>query len=110
MTKIYAASKTEFGHTSTHEYYYQDGAAHWVNNNAPVPMDVAADYEIKIDAERQQAAIDAHTAAFLAEYRKNRANMTDEQRAEEQFEARAAFGPNTDVVNIVTGEKFNTGK
>jgi hypothetical protein len=35
--------------------------------------------------------------------------MTDEQRAEEAFEMRAAFGPGETVVDIVTGERFYTG-
>jgi hypothetical protein len=57
----------------------------------------------------QEAAYEAHTSAIIADYRAARANMTDEQRAEEAFEMRAAFGPGETVVDVFTGERFYTG-
>ena len=46
--------------------------------------------------------------AFFAEYREARKNRTPEQIAEEAFELRAAFGPGETVVDVITGERFET--
>jgi len=44
---------------------------------------------------------------FLSAYIKARKNRSAEQRAEEMFEMRAAFGPGERVVNVFTGETFD---
>lgn len=53
-------------------------------------------------------ARDAHDIECIEAYRKARANRTPEQKAEEQFELQAAFGPGAKVVNIFTGETTDT--
>lgn len=49
---------------------------------------------------------DAETRAFLDQYRANEAKRT--VSPEELYEARAAFGPGHEIVNIITGRKFRT--
>lgn len=41
-------------------------------------------------------------------YRRAQALRTPEQIAEQQFEMRAAFGPDVDVINVITGERTRT--
>ena len=55
-----------------------------------------------------EVARDEQNAMFIEEYKLNQANRSAEQIAEQRFEARAAMGPNVDMVNIFTGEKWNT--
>ena len=57
---------------------------------------------------RTAVARDAHTTAFLAEYRTAQLNRSAEQIREERWEARAAFGPGETIVNIITGERYTT--
>jgi len=45
------------------------------------------------------------TDRFIEEYKKNRANRSAEEIAEERYEMRAAFGPGETVVNVLTGER-----
>jgi hypothetical protein len=59
-----------------------------------------------IDAHR--CILDKESAASIAAYIESRKHISDEQRAEEAFERRAAFGPGEDVVNIFTGERYTT--
>jgi hypothetical protein len=54
------------------------------------------------------AAREVQQAAAIAEYIEGRKNISDEQRAEEAFERRAAFGPDVEVVDIITGEVTRT--
>ena len=53
-------------------------------------------------------ARDAHDIESIEAYRQARANRTPEQKAEEQFELQAAFGPGAKVVDIFTGETTDT--
>ena len=55
-----------------------------------------------------EVARDEQNAMFIEEYKLNQANRSAEQIAEQRFEARAAMGPDVDMVNIFTGEKWNT--
>lgn len=48
------------------------------------------------------------TRKAIEAYRAARAKMTDEDRAEEDYERRAAFGSGVEVVNVLTGERFRT--
>ena len=45
------------------------------------------------------------TDRFIEEWKKNRANRSAEEIAEERYEMRAAFGPGETVVNVLTGER-----
>ena len=51
---------------------------------------------------------DKRWAEIVSEYKKARAKMTPEQKAEELFEKRAAFGEGEKVVNLITGEVTET--
>jgi len=59
-----------------------------------------------IDSHRQ--TLNTEQAESIAAYIESRKHISDEQRAEEAFERRAAFGPGEDVVNIFTGERYTT--
>lgn len=48
------------------------------------------------------------TACTLASYRAAQARRTPEQIAEQRYEARAAFGPGQEIVNVLTGERYTT--
>jgi len=82
-----------------------DGVYRWISNGAVIPLDVLeeAGYEI---TEAHRAARDRDVDEAIAAYRKARASMTDEERAEELAEMRAAFGPGETVVDVLSGERF----
>jgi hypothetical protein len=46
---------------------------------------------------------------FIQEYRLAQANRTPEQIREERMMARGAMGAGVNMVNVFTGETFNTG-
>jgi hypothetical protein len=60
------------------------------------------------ESKAQVDARDRHLDETLREYREARAKMTAEQKAEEAFEIRAAFGPGQKIVDIFTGEVTQT--
>lgn len=87
----------------------EDGVGRWTSNGRAIPADAAA--KIAAFAPRAAAGMDllateraerAETAAFLAAYRANPPQPT----AEQLFEMRAAFGEGTDVVNVITGQRY----
>jgi hypothetical protein len=83
------------------------GVRRWRSNDAAVPPSVYK--EAGLDCPSVQvAAHEAETQAWLAEYRKNMANYVPS--AEEAFEMRAAFGPDVEVVNVITGRTHRTSK
>ena len=84
------------------ETYEKGGALYWKSNDTPVPMDVFRDAMVEAPAA-QKAARDAHTDQFVANYRKAMENHVPSD--EEMFEMRAAFGPGTTVVNVITGKE-----
>ena len=98
------------------EVHFQDGAAGWLFDSGEFrPLMSDAMQELKdaglVDdatVERTAEARDAHTTAFLKEYRVAQSQRTAEQIAEERWEARAAFGPGETIVNMITGEKYTT--
>jgi len=49
-----------------------------------------------------------YTEKSIREYIQAQRNRTQEQIAEERFEARAAMGPGVEMVNIITGERYTT--
>ena len=53
---------------------------------------------------QQEAAYSEYMAGVVGEYRAAQARRMPEERAEEAFELRAAFGPGQRVVNVLTGE------
>jgi hypothetical protein len=87
------------------EAYTEDGKVwRWSSNDAPVPLDAAAEYFIPIDPAAQQAARDAYVTASIAEYRRNYTPPNAEQRAE----ARAAHGPGVKLVDVLSGHTWTT--
>ena len=83
----------------------EDGAAKWKSNGSYLPADVieklifaGADF---FSAEATAAKRDAQIAEFLGNYRRNHRTT-----AEERTEMEAAFGKDTTVVNVLTGEKI----
>jgi hypothetical protein len=57
---------------------------------------------------RHAAARDADLDAIAAEYVHQRGLRTPKEIAEERAEARAAYGPGVELVNIFTGEHYTT--
>lgn len=84
------------------------------NSNDRHPMDdlMSRWLELGLVTDAQfyatEVARDEQNAMFIEEYKMNQANRSAEQIAEQRFEARAAMGPDVDMVNIFTGEKWNT--
>jgi hypothetical protein len=90
----------------TYAYSDDDGKTwRWNTNNRPCPLHACKDYGIPCDPEAQQAAIDTHMDAFIAEYR---ATQPAVPSLEEQHEMRAAFGPGKEIVDVITGRRFTT--
>jgi hypothetical protein len=84
------------------------GVIRWNSNDRVPPEDVvalAAHIGLEIDTAACTAARDTETRQFLAEYRKARAGGPT---AEERGEARAAFGPGVNLVDVITGHKWRT--
>lgn len=48
------------------------------------------------------------SSCTIAKYRAAQNAMTAEQRAEHDYELRAAFGPGVEVVNVITGRRTTT--
>lgn len=81
-----------------------DGAIYWIKSGNYIPDDYCEKLEYagyKFDRQATKKAADAQLKNFLEAYRKNHHGFT----AEEMAEARAAFGPGTVVVNVLTGEE-----
>lgn len=79
-----------------------DGVVRWNSNNQVPPADIVAlapQIGLPVDVAACTVARDADTAAFLTIYRKRPHHVSAEERAE----MRAAFGPGTKVVNVITG-------
>jgi len=82
-----------------------DGVVRWISNDR-VPFDDVL-CTLPITPEQRAAsnvAREAETAAFLAEWRTNPPEVTEEQRTE----ARAAFGPGVRIVDVITGRSYTT--
>ncbi len=80
-----------------------NGAAFWNSNGNYLPADAAeklshTDFEFSL--EETEKAREAQVTQQLKAYRQNHGTS-----AEEREEMRAAFGPGTTVVNIITGER-----
>ncbi len=84
-----------------------NGVMRWKSNNNVPPqeiIDLAAFLGFGVDAEKCGLARDADTKAFLDAYRASYTGPCDE----EKYEARAAFGPDVELINVITGHKWTT--
>ncbi len=80
-----------------------DGAAlRWKSNNRCVPDSTFQDAFCEPSAAHV-ATCNHETDVFINQYRERMKNHV--HSAEELFEMRSAFGPNTTVVNVITGRK-----
>lgn len=78
------------------------GAAFWKSNGRAIPSDCAeilSHTTFTFDPEETRKAREEQTAESLRKYTRR---ATDEEKAE----MRAAFGPGTTVVDIISGETF----
>jgi hypothetical protein len=85
------------------------GVYRWKSSDNVPPTDILegagfTEAELKING----LARDHQITQSLLKYAEAQKNRSDEQIAEERFEARAAMGPGVDMVNVVTGEKWTT--
>lgn len=89
---------------------YLDGdVVRWVSNDRVPFLDMLTDFatlgliaDFQVELSEDTRKIEQ--SAFLREYMISQANRSEEQKEEERMMARAAFGPDAKVVNIVTGE------
>lgn len=68
-------------------------------------IDLAIYAGIEFDGAKTAGAAADDMKAFLADYKEGRKNMTAEQKREEAYERRAAFGPGVELVDVLTGER-----
>jgi len=88
----------------------RDGVVGWLVGGTdfrPLMADVAADYGVEW-TPTQAAGYGAYCDRVVAEYRTAQASLSDEARAEQLNEARAAHGPGVMLVDIFTGEVTRT--
>ena len=97
-----------------HNTHIADGAIRWSSNGRCLPADcvrdlVDANLITVATAERTTDMREIETMEFIQEYRLAQANRTPEQIREERMMARGAMGAGVNMVNVFTGETFNTG-
>ena len=87
------------------EAYSLDGGRtwKWASNGRYCPVDACQDMGIPADLAAQEKARHHQVACFLARYRREQANR--QPSGEQLAEMRAAFGPGTTVVNVITGRR-----
>jgi hypothetical protein len=86
-----------------HNATYVNGVMRWISNGSVVPKEIALAAKslgLAVDINACAEARDRELRALLAEYRKRDHTPTPEQ----MVEMRAAFGPEAEVVNIITGK------
>jgi len=111
MVKADKIRETLRGHID--RSYRMAGASNvlkWVSNDRCIPNDIMLDllrYGMvnAVTVATTRIVEREETDRFIEEYKKNRANRSAEEIAEERYEMRAAFGPDQTVVNILTGER-----
>lgn len=89
---------------------YLDGdVVRWVSNDRVPFLDMLTDFatlgfiaDFQVEASENTRKIEQ--ADFIKQYKIAMANRSEEEKEEERMMARAAFGPDAKVVNIVTGE------
>ena len=96
---------------SFQENHYVDeaGVIRWKTNHI-VPFD---DKLVANDISLEQrllckAVRDAEDTASIEHYQRAQARRSQSQINEQRAEARAAYGPGQEIVNILTGERFLT--
>jgi hypothetical protein len=88
----------------------RDGVVGWLVGGTdfrPLSADTAASYGVEWTAT-QAAGYGAYCDRVVRDYRTAQAEMSDEARAEQLYEMRAAHGPGVNLVDIFTGERFRT--
>ncbi len=93
--------------------YVKGGVCRWKSNDQVPFEDMLTDFAEAgfirfVVIGESLTAREADNKVFFAQYRKAQANRSEEQIAEQRFEARAAMGPGVDMVNIFTGERYTT--
>ena len=83
----------------------ENGAWRWNSNGNYLFVDCLVEAGIEFDAAAQEMARSAQASEVLADYREAMKDYTPS--SEEMFEMRAAFGENTEVVNVFTGKKIS---
>ena len=90
---------------------YQDplGIWRWKSNDHVPFADMLESWGLtRLELELHAAARSVDTELFLSQYRDAQSYLSEEEKAEQAFERRAAFGPGVTVVNVITGKKFRS--
>ncbi len=86
----------------------QDGdVLRWKSNDRCVPLSIFKEAFVK-PKQAQVDAANAEDKAAIELYIKNQQNLTAEQKSEQAFEMRAAFGEGKTIVNSITGQQYKT--
>jgi len=87
------------------------GAVRWKSNDR-IPfadkLDLYASAGIEFNMTECLVTRKIEDAEAIKRYAESRKNMSAEQRAEQAYERRAAFGPGETIVDVFTGETFRT--
>lgn len=87
-------------------YSHDSKVWRWESNDAPCPLDACKEFGIPCDPVAQAQALQDHYDKVCSAYR---SSMKDHvPSGEEEYEMRAAFGPGTEVVNVITGQTHRT--
>lgn len=91
------------------EYTVEHGVVRWVSNRQPLMQDVIRDLDIDktpgYDPALHASAYDRGLRNFYEEYTRAQPPVPS---PEEQYEIRAAFGPDAVVVDVISGRRFRT--
>lgn len=79
----------------------------WKSNSAVVPVHVFEDCGLHA-MKPQREAYEDETAKAIKSYVASQEDLDEEAYAEQMYEARAAFGPDVEVVNVFTGKRYTT--
>lgn len=88
----------------------KSGILRWTMGNL-VPQEIAEFAKhlgVAVDLKKHEAARAKNLDELVKRMKLNEANMSEEARAERDYEMRAAFGPGETVVNILTGKTYKT--
>jgi hypothetical protein len=90
-------------------YLDEDSIVRWQSNNQIPFADMLNTFVIarlitSDVADNCEILRDQETTASIAAYIEARKTRTSEQKAEEAYELRAAFGPGVEIVDMLTGE------
>ena len=110
----YAGGATHEHSSQAYEDYAEAGVVRWCSNGRCVPLEICESMQW-YNMEAQRAAHEAELDALFTRMRTAQAEFdarTDPEaeaiRAEQAFERRAAFGPDVEVVNAITGKRYRT--